>query len=99
MREYIRQNAKYIAALLFGVLATLLKQYLDLEIPEKVQDFIIVGITAYIVKRIANTATLTTGETVNVNDVREVVDAKVGEAIRAEPTHPGVLPPWKKGIK
>ena len=96
MKEYIRQNAKYIAALLFGVLATLLKQYLDLEIPVGLQDFIIVGLTAYIVKRIANTATLSTGEKVNTNDVAEVVDRKVDEAIATEPTHPQVAPPWRK---
>lgn len=96
MREYIQKNAKTIAALLVGILATLLKQYMNLNIDPNIQDFLIVAVTAYAVNRFANKATLSSGEKVNVNDVREVVDAKVTEAIAAEATHPGMAPPWEK---
>lgn len=96
MTEYLEKHAKTIAALLVGFIVALLKQYLDLEIPVLIQDFLAVALVAYAVKRFANKATLSSGEKVNVNDVKEVVDAKVDEAIAAEPTHPGVAPPWKK---
>jgi hypothetical protein len=94
MQEYIQKNAKTIAALLVGILATLLKQHLGLNIDPAIQDFVIVAVTAYAVNRFANKATLTSGEKVNVNDVREVVDAKLQEQA-AETTQPYVAPPWK----
>jgi hypothetical protein len=96
MQEYIQKNAKTIAALLVGVLATLLKQHLGLNVDPAIQDFVIVAVTAYAVNRFANKAILSTGEKVNVADIKKVVDEKVEQATELERTSPTVAPPWQK---